>query len=169
MTIAFTPRPPTPVDHTSKSSKKVLKYLKRQAEEASLAPKKRQREEPVDPNPRPQKIAKGRERIVIRVRPTAPESSSSRTARAAPEEPSVKRRRGRPRLSSTRPNPTRNSSPDTPKVTVKVEEEEDGEGLSFRDTFPQPRAQNGRFGRKDKAPRKINESASASKIGRAHV
>lgn len=162
-TIAFTPRPPTPVDHASKSSKKVLKYLKRQAEEASLAPKKRQREELDDPSPRPQKIPKGRERIVIRVRPSAPEPSSSKTVKAAPEDTSAKRKRGRPRLSSS--NPIHTSSLDTSQVTVKVEEE-DGGVLSFKDTFPQPRAQNGRFGRKDKAPRKINESVSASRSPR---
>ncbi|KAJ3544506.1 hypothetical protein NMY22_g2756 [Coprinellus aureogranulatus] len=163
--ISFIPRALTPADHAVKSSTKVLKYLKRQAEEEAVASKKRPREEPQDPNPRPQKVPKGRERIVIRVKPSGPEPSSRSAVKATSEEPAAKRKRGRPRLSSPRPRPTRNSTPDMSNVTVKVEEEE-AMALSFRRNFSQPRAQNGRFGRKDKAPRKSGESISASRSPR---
>lgn len=68
-------------------------------------------------------------------------------------------------MSSTKPNPNPNASPDTANVTVKVEEV-DGGSLFFKDSIPQPRAQNGRFGRKDKALKKATESASASRSPR---
>lgn len=152
--ITYTPSPRdvTPAE-TSKSSNKVLKYLKRQAEEA-LPVKKRQREEPVDPSPRPQKKLKAPDRIVIKVKAPSPKPSTSKPQPNAPpaDEP-VKRKRGRPRLTSPRYRPKAKPVAvvvpvQAPKVTIKVEEEAI---ISLRRTFSQPRAINGRFGRKDKS------------------
>ena len=152
-----TPRELTPADHASKSSKKVLKYLKRQAEEAN-ASRKRPHEETVDENPRPSKKAKGQDRVIVKVKSVA--SPAKAPPQAATEEPPVKRKRGRPRLSSPRCKSNK-VEVTKPEVTVKVEEEENM-SLAKR-PFTQPRGQNGRFGRKDKN-RKTSDNGPASPL-----
>lgn len=149
--ISWTPRDLTPADNTAKSSKKVLKYLKRQAEEATVL-KKRQREE-TDNSPRPQKKMKVSDKIVIKVKTTTPINSSQR--RGVNDEQPIKRKRGRPRLSSPR---YRSKAHVETEVVVKVEEE--SVEASLKRTFSQPRATNGRFGRKDKPQRRPSDTAT---------
>ncbi|RXW16770.1 hypothetical protein EST38_g9075 [Candolleomyces aberdarensis] len=148
--ISWTPRDLTPADNASKSSKKVLKYLKRQAQaEEATTLKKRQREE-TDDSPRPSKKMKVSEKIVIKVKPNTPTNPSQR--RGVVDDQPVKRKRGRPRLSSPR---IRSKVQVEPEVVIKIEEE--SVEASFKRNFSQPRATNGRFGRKDKPQRRSSD------------
>jgi histone-lysine N-methyltransferase SUV420H len=95
------------------------------------------------------------EKIVIKVKPNTPNSSSQR--RGVVDDQPVKRKRGRPRLSSPRNRSKVQAEPEV--VVVKIEEE--SAEASLRRTFSQPRATNGRFGRKDKPQRRMSESLAS--------
>ncbi|KAH6913958.1 hypothetical protein BKA70DRAFT_1095326 [Coprinopsis sp. MPI-PUGE-AT-0042] len=172
------PRPATPADTASKSSKKVLRYLEKQAEVAraktpppTKQDKKRQHESTADTNPRQSKKTKMEPPPIIKLKRAAVSAPVVPTkAAVAPEEPPVKRKRGRPRLTSPRYRPKAapaKAPAPTPKVVVKVEEEPTP--IPFTSTSrtasgreAQPRAGNGQFKRKEKPMRKSSGSAPCS-------
>ncbi|EAU91602.1 hypothetical protein CC1G_11834 [Coprinopsis cinerea okayama7 len=146
------PRATTPSDPVAKSSKKVLKYLQKQAEvsrslAASKATNKREREQAVEENPRAQKKLKADPPPPLVKLKQTPVSNSTSTSTTESEP--VKRKRGRPRLSSPRFRP---KVKPLSEVVVKVEEE--APEIPAKRVFSQPRAQNGRFGKKDKSQKK---------------
>ncbi|TFK23182.1 hypothetical protein FA15DRAFT_594777 [Coprinopsis marcescibilis] len=170
--FSIVPRAASPADYASKSSKKVLKYLQKQAEvTSSKSPsgslrhqqKKRVREETVEESPRPAKKVKVDQPATVKLKQTpatpvkqskAPQSQSS-----SPDD-TPRRKRGRPRLSSpARQDPKSNAWSDG--VVVKVEDAEVTE-IPPKRLFSQPRALNGRFGKKDKGQRRSGDGSGSS-------
>ncbi|KAF8967844.1 hypothetical protein BDZ97DRAFT_472657 [Flammula alnicola] len=168
-TISATPRQETPVEViTKKVTHKGLPVLDRKLAAAASAcsskskkSKKHGREDEEEEEQRPLKRRKSEpEPLLHKAKVTKTYSSSARKLRLDPlPEPPTKRKRGRPRLSS----PKRVVRP---KVKVEEPAPEGEKSLLF-----QPRAVNGRFGKKDKSPRKNGEStsptSSSSRKGRS--
>jgi len=160
-TISVTPRVESPPEvPTKKVTLKTLQLLDRKLAAAVLSPvsrhksKKHRREADNDEEEAKERPVKRRksepEPVFHKPKVTKTYSSFVKKSRRVPSpEPVEKRGRGRPRLSSPR------------RSYSKVEAEEaltEGKSISG-----QPRAVNGRFGRKDKLARRSGESTSSSR------
>lgn len=157
-----TPRGTTPPETVTKRvTQKGLSVLDRKLAAAALASssstsgrsKKRGREGKVD-GERPTKQRKTERmqpsnKVIIKVKKTSTTTPTKDPLSAGDQEPPVKRKRGRPRLTSPRYRPKPGKVAKQPvanSVQVKVEER-----AVDLPSAAQPRFTNGRFGKKDKA------------------
>ncbi|KAF9566673.1 hypothetical protein CPC08DRAFT_627960 [Agrocybe pediades] len=155
---------------TKKVTPKGLKVLDRKlAAAANLKGKKRSRAEEEEEEKERQRLAKRRksmpESVVHKAKVVKTYSSNAKKAKRAPspspspepiEDETSKRRRGRPRL----------SLPEKLDKQLSVKLEEDATEMSNA-VLSQPRSTNGRFGKKDKALKKLHSGAKSSQSNSA--